>query len=279
MGTGFRIRSCSNIEGRRRGQRARCTRTRFRNCCSATPIASAAGQPSATRISASGRPGPGTRCSTIVRAYRGRACSRLGLKRGDDHRHRRRQPAAALLVDHGGADARRHSGAGLCRRGRRRDGLRARPCRGALRRGRRTRSRSTSCSPIADRLPKLEQHRLRRAARPARLRPHAACTRSTRSSPTAARRSPTPTPARWHRRRDRRRARARDISIILYTSGTTGRSKGVMLSAKGCIVPPPTRSPSTSLDREGRGARLSAARLGRRPLSQLRAGPWSPASA
>ena len=51
-------------------------------------------------------------------------------------RHRRRQPAAALLGDVRGAGARRHSGAGLRRLGRRRDGLRARARRGAHRRGR-----------------------------------------------------------------------------------------------------------------------------------------------
>ena len=64
-----------------------------------------------------------------------------------------------------------------------------------------------------------------------------------------------------------------DTSIILYTSGTTGQSKGVVLSAEGCIR---AGSDTVAFDqphRARRGAGLSAAGLGRRPLSQLRAGP------
>ena len=65
----------------------------------------------------------------------GRAFPPRAQARGH-HRHRRFQPAPALLVGNGGADARRRSGAGLCRRRRRRTRLCARPFRRAFRRGR-----------------------------------------------------------------------------------------------------------------------------------------------
>ena len=64
-----------------------------------------------------------------------------------------------------------------------------------------------------------------------------------------------------------------DTSIILYTSGTTGQSKGVVLSAERCIGAGSDTVAFDKLTEQRRGAGLSAARLGRRPLSQLRAGP------
>ena len=78
-----------------------------------------------------------------------------------------------------GAGARRRAGADLCRLRRRRDGLCAGARRGRRSRSSRTRSRSTRSSSISDRLPQLAPHHLRRAARPARLRPRPAESRST----------------------------------------------------------------------------------------------------
>ena len=82
----------------------------------------------------------------------------------------RRQPAAALLGDHRGAMPGRRAGAGLSGCGSIRDAVRARPCRGALRRGR---------GPGAGRQAPVGQgqaaaarsHRVRRFTRPAPLRP------------------------------------------------------------------------------------------------------------
>ena len=61
---------------------------------------------------------------------------KLGLERGDDGGHHRRQPPAPLCHLRRRAEPRRHPGAGLPGLGRRRDGLRARARRGEVRRRR-----------------------------------------------------------------------------------------------------------------------------------------------
>ena len=85
---------------------------------------------------------------------------------------------------------------------------------------------------VSDRLPKLETMVYDEPRGLARLRPQPACMRSTTSSPTAARRSAaTPTLAAWLDA-EIAAGKGSDTSIILYTSGTTGQSKGVVLSAR-----------------------------------------------
>ena len=175
----------------------------------------------ATRISASGRPGPGRRSSTSCRAYAVGLIA-LGLKRGDTiaivGANRPQLYWSMMAAQMLGAipvpvyaDAVADELAYV---------LAHAEVRFAAVEDQEQVDKLLS---IADRLPKLRAHRLRRGARPARLRPYAGCTRSRRC---IARR---PRGARRRSRRRRRRSTPRsppgkgsDISIILYTSGTTG---------------------------------------------------------
>ncbi len=187
------------------------------------------------------------------------------------HRHRGFQPAEALLVGDGGADARCHSGPGLCRRRRRRAGLCARPrghavCRRAgpgtgrqdpvgAGSGCRSSSRSSTTSRAA-----------------CATTTTAAFVRSTRSSRAARRRMGDDAAVRAWIDGEIAAGKGSDTSIILYTSGTTGQSKGVVLTGERCIRAASDTVAFDKLDeRDVALAYLPLAWVGR-SLSQLCAG-------
>ena len=164
-------------------------------------------------------------------------------------------------------------------RGRRRDGLRARPRRGALRRGRGPGAgrqdpvgRRIACRSSSEMI--YDEPRGLRDYDHSRLH---AIDDVHRGRPQGARRRSGA--AAWLDAEIAAGKGTRSVASCSTRRARPGSSKGVVLTARALDRGRARYGSLRQSDRERRGARLSAARLGRRPLSQLRAGAWSPASA
>ena len=130
---------------------------------------------------------------------------------------------------------------------------------------------------VADRLPKLQHDHLRRGARARRLRSRQPAFLRARAGPgPRGDARATPAPSGWWLD-EIAKGKGSDVSVMLYTSGTTGRPKGVMLTHDNIVVSGAERQQVRQLHARRHAARLPADGLGRRSHLLLRPG-LSPAA-
>ena len=221
--------------------------TPFRSCSPGTRASSAAGPPTARRNTASGRAGPGPR--PRPRSWRSPPGSRSsGSAPGDHLAIIGRNRPVPLLGDGRGAVLRRGAGAALPGRGRRRDGLRARALRRALR----------------------DRRRPGAGGQGAGGRRPAAAARSTSSTSTRAACATTTTPGCTATPTCRRRGRERRRAGAARRSRARTAGAGRRTTPASCSTPPappagrrawccPTATSSPPPRRAPRFDRLTAA--------------------
>ena len=233
--------------------------------------ACATARPCATRTSASGRPGPGRSCATRCARF-AVGLRKLGLERGDavaiigDNRPRLYATFAAVQ-SLGGIpvpvyqDSVADEMAYVLEHAEVKFAVVAEP--GA---GRQGHLRSPIGCRSSSRIIYDEPRGLSslRSGQPAFLRARAGA-RARGDAP------PTPAPSGWWLD-EIAKGKGADVSVMLYTSGTTGRPKGVMLTHDNIIVSAQNGNKFDGFTADDIAARLPADGLGRRSHLLLRPG-------